>query len=140
MDLGLRLIEVYAVFNRGITFQQDIDNILLTNFTIVTYLDNGRMSDIYSFDVAARFDTGNIYQQIKHVYSSNENYLPILFPSKEILRSFNEEYSSKVERVCNKSSKNTHPPHPKMILLELFNGFKTNKKINYYYYTRPTLS
>ncbi|AYP74151.1 virion protein [Fowlpox virus] len=136
MDLSLCLIEVYDVFNKGITFQQDIDNILLNDFTIITYLYNGRMHQIYSFDRAARFDTGNIYQQIKHAYLSNEEYLPILFPSEDILRSFNEEYSSKIERVYHKTS-NKQTVHPKMILLELFNGFKTNKEMPYYYYSKP---
>ncbi|QZW33510.1 MPPV-202 virion protein [Magpiepox virus 2] len=141
MDLGLRLIEIYTVFNKGITFQQDVDNILLSDYVIVIYSDNGKMCEIHSFDRLARFDTGNIYQQVKYVYKSKEDYLPILFPSNDILKSFNEEPSSKVERISYMPSKNMHPPHPKMTLLELFNGFKTNKKINYYYYTtRPTLS
>ncbi|ARF02746.1 SWPV1-170 [Shearwaterpox virus] len=137
MDLDLRLIEVYTVFNKKITFKQDIDNILLSEYIIVTYSNEGKIHEIHKFDRIARFDTGNIYQQIKYVYKFKENSLPILFPSKDILKSFNEEKSSKIEHMPCKLPDNKQYPHPKMILLDLFNGFKTNKSVDYYYYNKP---
>ncbi|AAF44492.1 virion protein [Fowlpox virus] len=139
MELELKsigLINIHTLFNKVIRFQQDINNILKSDYIIVSFCDNGKLFEIYNFDKVARFDNGIIYQQIKNVYKDRHDYLPVIFPSQNILESFNEEFP------IRKESSTLRIPsankHPKMILLELFNSFKTNKVLGCcYYYTRP---
>ncbi|ALA62485.1 virion protein [Turkeypox virus] len=132
--MEINLIHVYDVLNNNIVFQWDIDNILNKNYIVVSYSNDGKLHAIYNFEKIARFDSGNIYQQVKYVYKNNKKYLDILFPSKDILNSFNEEIAVHVE---NTSLQASNQCHPKMVLLELFNSFKANKPLpNYYYYTR----
>ncbi|AID46884.1 virion protein [Penguinpox virus] len=134
---NIGLINIHTLFNnKVIRFQQDINNILKSDYIIVSFCDNGKLFEIYNFDKVARFDNGIIYQQIKNVYKNRQDYLSVIFPSENILESFNEEYPIRKESsTLRKPSKNKHP---KMMLLELFNSFKTNKVLDcYYYYTRP---
>ncbi|QRY18964.1 ORF-94 [Teiidae poxvirus 1] len=133
MDGKIRFIQVYDMLNKDIIFQQDIDKIRRSDYYILSYYKTGKLYEVHSFDTVTRIDSGNIYQRVKHVFRNREDYLLVLFPSADILRSFNEETSVNVEKEAEK------PPvesmHPKMILLDLFNGFKSNKPCYYYYYT-----
>ncbi|ATI21025.1 virion core [Western grey kangaroopox virus] len=103
----------------GVAFSRELRRVA-TSYALVTYAPNARLASIGAYPELARFDTQNVYQFVKHAFRARPGYLAVLFPSREILDSFETVHANE-EIVLSDAC--MVPEHPKLVLLEIFNAF-----------------